>query len=154
MICMASDWLKIRQTQLKATRRHSRQIQVYLAIFKAQTRYDVRLANGRAPGVCFLLFLACTCFWSKMYSMFLILDKNLKHTHNTQSCTKYQVCKTEETLKTHICKLSASYEIDHFGIQGTGAVLLLILLSGILRGVLGIFFSYYIPGKYVPGIEQ
>ena len=45
------------QKQFKARQSIKRQIQVYLAAFQPNTgtRYDVRLANLRAPGVWFLL---------------------------------------------------------------------------------------------------
>ena len=45
---MVSGWLKILQKQFKA--RQSRQNQVYMA-FSSLNRYDVTLANHRAPGV-------------------------------------------------------------------------------------------------------
>ena len=46
---MASDWLKIREKQLKA--RQSIQNQVYLAFSSQKNRYVERLGNRRAPGV-------------------------------------------------------------------------------------------------------
>ena len=48
-----SDWMKIREKHLKATRTKAKKtkIQVYLAQFQAKKRYDVRVANGEAPGV-------------------------------------------------------------------------------------------------------
>ena len=48
-----SDWFKIAQNQSKARQRVEKNR--YTLAFRAKISYDVSLANGRAPGVWFLL---------------------------------------------------------------------------------------------------
>ena len=57
--------------------RQKGQAQAYLASFKPETRYDIRPANGGAPGVS---FHSCLEYlpWPKMYQAYLILAKTLE----------------------------------------------------------------------------
>ena len=43
--------------------------------FQAKNRYDVTLANRRAPGVCLYLVLICTLFWHQSDQVYLTLAK-------------------------------------------------------------------------------